>query len=76
MLKIEDIEKIVWDQTSEDTDDGDMLYEGNLTVHFKDGTVKIAYLDWVRGGHEDEFSDGLVESVIDYEKCYGEIEFD
>jgi hypothetical protein len=71
MLKREQIKSISWEQLDESEDDGDPLYQGNLTINLIDGTSFTVFLDWVRSGDEDDFSKGDIDAVIAYEKGYG-----
>ena len=73
MLSKDQIKRFDWDQAVEGADDDEMLYEGYLTILFKDGTTKYAYLDWVRSSDEEDFREGNIDALIRYERIYGEI---
>lgn len=70
-LKREQIKSFEWEEKDVGADDGEPLYEGTITVHCTDGTTLKAYLDWVRQGDMEDFCDGNINALMEYQQVYG-----
>lgn len=72
MLTSSEIKSFEVDINNECTDDGDPLYEGDLTILLNNGTILRAELDWIREGDKHFLCDKkdveyLIEYITDHE---------